>query len=271
MIGAHTPVKTYSPKPRDIERRWYVVDADGAVLGRLASEVAKILRGKHKPIFAPHMDTGDHVIVVNAKGVRVTGGKEEKKIYFHHSGYPGGLSKVEFSRVMSRRPVQVVEKAIRGMLPKNRLGRQMARKLAVYEGSEHPHQAQKPVALPLGDIPKWEGLPKPRARSEPAPAPKAPRQKEGPSGRRDRTGTAKRAAGSRTRKAAAKAPSARRAAAATGTSSRRKSQTSRKADAASTKASTRSSTSRGAKSKAGAGEEKATPRRRSRKKTEKES
>jgi large subunit ribosomal protein L13 len=264
-------MKTYSPKPRDIERRWYVVDADGAVLGRLASEVAKILRGKHKPIFAPHMDTGDHVIVVNAKGVRVTGGKEEKKIYVHHSGYPGGLNKVAYSRMMSRRPVQVVEKAIRGMLPKNRLGRQMASKLAVYEGSEHPHQAQKPVALPLGDIPKWEGLPTPQARPQPAPARKAPGQKEGSSARRGRTGTAKPAAGSRTRKAAAKAPTGRRAAASTGTSTRRKPQTSRKSDATSSKASARSSTGRGAKAKAGASEEKATPRRRSRKKTEKES
>ncbi|HEV8420871.1 MAG TPA: 50S ribosomal protein L13, partial [Actinomycetota bacterium] len=101
-------MKTFSPKPRDIERRWYVVDADGAVLGRLASEVAKILRGKHKPIFAPHMDTGDHVIVVNARGVRVTGGKEEKKIYVRHSGYPGGLNRIAFSRMISKRPVQVV-------------------------------------------------------------------------------------------------------------------------------------------------------------------
>jgi hypothetical protein len=217
------------------------------------------------------MDTGDHVIVVNAKGVRVTGGKEEKKIYVHHSGYPGGLNKVAYSRMMSRRPVQVVEKAIRGMLPKNRLGRQMASKLAVYEGSEHPHQAQKPVPLPLGDIPKWEGLPKPQARPQPAPATKSPGQTEGSSGRRGRTGTAKPATGSRTRKAAAKAPSARRAAASTGTSSRRKPQTSRKTEAVSSKASARSSTGRGAKGKAGAGEEKATPRRRSRKKTEKES
>jgi large subunit ribosomal protein L13 len=163
-----TIMKTFSPKPRDIERRWYVVDADGAVLGRLASEVAKILRGKHKPIFAPHADTGDHVIVVNAKGVRLTGGKEAGKMYYHHSGYPGGLRALNYTRLMSERPARAVEKAIKGMLPKNRLGRQMATKLAVYEGPEHPHQAQKPVPLGLGQIPKWEGLPKPA----PKPAPK---------------------------------------------------------------------------------------------------
>jgi len=163
-------MKTFSPKPRDIERRWYVVDADGAVLGRLASEVAKILRGKHKPIFAPHADTGDHVIVVNAKGVRLTGGKEAEKMYYHHSGYPGGLRALNYTRLMSERPARAVEKAIKGMLPKNRLGRQLATKLAVYEGPEHPHQAQKPVPLGLGEIPKWEGLPEPAPK--PAPAPK---------------------------------------------------------------------------------------------------
>jgi len=154
-----TTSKTYSPKPRDVERRWYVVDADGAVLGRLASEVAKILRGKHKPIFAPHMDTGDHVIVVNAGGARLTGGKEEKKIYYRHSQYPGGLREIEYSRMLTERPVLAVEKAIKGMLPKNRLGRQIFRKLSVYRGPEHPHQAQQPVALRLGEVPPWSGLP----------------------------------------------------------------------------------------------------------------
>src|SRR5439155_22610957 len=113
-------MKTFSPKPRDIERRWYVIDAQGAVLGRLASEVAKIMRGKHKPIFAPHADTGDHVIVLNAKGVRLTGGKETKKIEYRHSGYPGGMRKREYGRLMAERPATVVEKAVRGMLPKNR-------------------------------------------------------------------------------------------------------------------------------------------------------
>jgi len=162
-------VKTYSPKPRDIERRWYVIDAQGAVLGRLASEVAKILRGKHKPIFAPHADTGDHVIVVNARGVRLTGNKEQDKVLYQHSGYPGGLRRVGYARLMSERPSLAVEKAIRGMLPKNRLGRQMFKKLAVYEGGGHPHQAQRPQALLLGQLPKWEGLPKRETPAAPAP------------------------------------------------------------------------------------------------------
>jgi large subunit ribosomal protein L13 len=146
-------MKTYSPKAAEIERAWYVVNADGAVLGRLASEVAQILRGKHKPTWAPHVDTGDHVIVVNAGGVRLTGEKGQKKIYYSHSGYPGGLSEVEFERMARERPERVVERAIRGMLPKSRLGRQMARKLSVYRGSEHPHQGQKPIPLKLGEIP----------------------------------------------------------------------------------------------------------------------
>ena len=165
-------MKTYSPTPRDIERRWYVIDAGGAVLGRVASEAAKLLRGKHKPIFAPHMDTGDHVIVVNAGGVVLTGGKEESKVYYRHSGYPGGLRELGYSRLLRERPVMVVEKAVKGMLPKNRLGRQMFRKLSVYEGPDHPHQAQQPVPLALGEVPKWEGLPtpkpsKPKAKIEP--------------------------------------------------------------------------------------------------------
>ena len=158
-------MKTFSPRPRDIERRWFVVDADGAVLGRLASEVAKVLRGKHKPIFAPHMDTGDNVIVINARRIRLTGGKEIEKRYHRHSGFPGGLRSIEYTRLLSERPAVAVEKAIRGMLPKNRLGRQMFSKLAVYEGSEHPHQAQRPVPLGLGQIPPWEGLPVPPAEA----------------------------------------------------------------------------------------------------------
>jgi large subunit ribosomal protein L13 len=160
-------VKTYAPRARDIERGWYVIDADGAVLGRLASEVAKLLRGKHKPIFAPHADTGDHVIVINARGVRLSGNKLEGKLYQRHSGYPGGLKEVKYERLMSERPAMVVEKAVRGMLPKNRLGRKMIGKLAVYEGAEHPHAAQSPVPLALGEIPAWTGLPAP-------PEPKAP-------------------------------------------------------------------------------------------------
>jgi large subunit ribosomal protein L13 len=167
-MTAMPTTKTFSPSPRHVDRRWYVVDADGAVLGRLASEVAKLLRGKHKPIFAPHVDTGDHVVVVNAKGIRLTGGKEQKKIYYRHSQYPGGLREVDYARLLAQRPAVAVEKAVRGMLPKNRLGRQMIRKLSVYEGSEHPHQAQKPEELALGAIPRWEGLPEPK----PVPAPR---------------------------------------------------------------------------------------------------
>ncbi len=164
LMTPMTGMKTFSPRPRDIERRWYVVDADGAVLGRLASEVAAILRGKHKPIFAPHADTGDHVIVVNAGKTRLTGGKEESKIYYRHSGYPGGLREIGYARLLAERPVLAVEKAIRGMLPKNRLGRQIVRKLSVYEGPEHPHQAQQPRALALGEVPPWTGLPEPKPR-----------------------------------------------------------------------------------------------------------
>ena len=160
-------MKTYSPKPQDIERRWYVIDASGAVLGRLASEAAAILRGKHKPIFAPHADTGDHVIVVNAKDVRLTGGKEAKKFAYRHSGYPGGLTATQYTRLLAEKPVFAVEKAIKGMLPKNRLGRAMGKKLQVYAGGVHPHAAQKPESLKLGDIPPWAGLPKPKAEPQP--------------------------------------------------------------------------------------------------------
>jgi large subunit ribosomal protein L13 len=170
-------MKTYSPRPRDIERRWYVIDASGAVLGRLASEVAAILRGKHKPIFAPHMDTGDHVIVVNAAGVRLTGGKEEKKLAYRHSGYPGGLTTTSYARLLATRPTAVVEKAVRGMLPKNSLGRAMFRKLQVYAGPEHPHEAQRPKPLALGEVPTWEGLPKPQPRPAKPPEPAAPKRR----------------------------------------------------------------------------------------------
>lgn len=147
--------KTYTPGAADIERRWWVVDADGLALGRLASEVAALLRGKHKPTYAPHLDTGDHVIVVNASKVQVTSDKSRTKIYYRHSGYPGGLKAESFEALRERRPEAIVERAVRGMLPKNRLGRQMARKLKVYAGPEHPHQAQKPEALDL-DIDKVE-------------------------------------------------------------------------------------------------------------------
>jgi large subunit ribosomal protein L13 len=167
-------MKTYTPRPRDIERRWYLIDASGAVLGRLASEVAAILRGKHKPIFAPHMDTGDHVVVVNASGVRLTGGKEEKKLARRHSGYPGGLTETTYSRLLATRPAFAVEKAVRGMLPKNSLGRAMLGKLKVYPGPEHPHRAQSPEPLSLGQVPTWSGLPKPQPVAPTGPQPKAP-------------------------------------------------------------------------------------------------
>jgi len=157
-------MKTYSPKPEHIERRWYVIDASDVVLGRLASEAAAILRGKHKPIFAPHMDTGDNVIIVNAGKVALTGGKELKKMAYRHSGYPGGITATRYDRLMAERPKFVVEKAIRGMLPKNRIGRAMFRKLHVVEGPEHPHSAQQPVAYELGKPPVWEGIPEPKPR-----------------------------------------------------------------------------------------------------------
>jgi len=194
-------MKTYAPRPQDIERRWYVVDADGVVLGRLASEVATILRGKHKPIYAPHADTGDHVIVINARGIRLTGGKEMKKIAYRHSGYPGGLRETPYSRLLSERPAWVVEKAIRGMLPKNRLGRAMFRKLQVYEGAEHPHQAQQPVGLALGETPAWTGLPAPKPKREPAreekPAARKPRGRAGAKAGPAKRPTAKRAGAKR--------------------------------------------------------------------------
>jgi large subunit ribosomal protein L13 len=141
--------KTYSPRPGDVERAWWIVDAAGVPLGRLASEVARVLRGKHKPAFAPHLDMGDHVIVVNAEKVAVTGSKTTGKQYYRHSGYPGGLSAKTFEQLRSTHPERIVEKAIKGMLPKNRLGRATARKLKVYAGSEHPHGPQNPQPFPV--------------------------------------------------------------------------------------------------------------------------
>lgn len=137
-------MKTFSPKPSDIQRRWWVLDADGRVLGRVAAEAARLLRGKHKPIFAPHMDTGDFVIIINAGKVRLTGGKEKKKEYIRHSGYPGGITRVLYEDLLATRPSLAVERAIKGMLPHNRLGRAMGTKLKVYDGPEHPHSSQKP-------------------------------------------------------------------------------------------------------------------------------
>lgn len=142
--------KTYTPKPADVEREWFVVDAEGVPLGRLASEVAQLLRGKHKPTFAPHVDGGDHVIVVNADKVAVTSNKSKSKIYYRHSGYPGGLKAESFERLRERRPEVIVERAVKGMLPKNKLGRQIGKKLKVYAGGEHPHQAQQPKPYALG-------------------------------------------------------------------------------------------------------------------------
>ena len=131
----------------NVERKWFVVDAEGQTLGRLAAEVAKVLRGKHKPTFTPHVDTGDFVIVVNADKVKLTGKKLIQKTYFHHSGYPGGSTFTQAGHMLEKRPERVVEMAVRGMLPKNKLGEQMYRKLNVYAGAEHPHQAQKPEVL----------------------------------------------------------------------------------------------------------------------------
>ena len=140
---------TFMANPNTIERKWYVVDAEGKTLGRLAAEVAKVLRGKNKPTFTPHVDTGDHVIVVNAEKIRVTGKKLEQKEYFRHSGYPGGARFTKLAMMLEKQPERVVEMAVRGMLPKNKLGTQQYRKLNVYAGPEHPHAAQKPEVLEI--------------------------------------------------------------------------------------------------------------------------
>ena len=142
-------MKTYYAKSGEVEREWLVIDATDVVLGRLASKVAQILKGKHKPQYTPHVDTGDFVIIVNADKIRVTGNKAEQKVYFRHSGYPGGLKEVSFQRMMERHPDRVIEKAVKGMLPKNTLGRKMGMKLKVYAGPDHPHQAQKPRQITL--------------------------------------------------------------------------------------------------------------------------
>jgi len=141
--------RTFTPTPADIERGWYVVDAAGVPLGRLASEIARILRGKHKPTFAPHVDGGDFVVVVNAAEVAVTGTKETDKVYYRHSGYPGGLRAETLAEVRAKHPERLVESAVRGMLPKNKLGRRMIKKLKVYAGPDHPHAAQAPEPLEL--------------------------------------------------------------------------------------------------------------------------
>ncbi|MGH7254235.1 MAG: 50S ribosomal protein L13 [Nitrospirales bacterium] len=142
-------MRTYLAKPADVSRKWHLVDAEGQTLGRLASRVAILLRGKHKPTFTPHVDTGDHVVVVNADKIRLTGDKMKTKVYAYHTGYPGGLKTTSAEHLLARRPTALVEKAIKGMLPKTPLGKQMARKLKVYAGPDHPHRAQGPAPIAL--------------------------------------------------------------------------------------------------------------------------
>ncbi len=142
-------MKTVSTKPADVTRDWYVVDAEGKTLGRMATEIARRLRGKHKPEYTPHVDTGDYIIVVNAEKVRVTGNKAKDKMYYRHTGYPGGLRSMSFAKMVDHAPERTVEFAVKGMLPKGPLGRAMYTKLKVYAGTEHPHQAQQPQALTL--------------------------------------------------------------------------------------------------------------------------
>ncbi len=138
-------MKTYTARPADIERRWLVVDAAGKTLGRIATQVATVLKGKHKPIFTPHMDTGDHVVVINASKLALTGRKAQDKKYFHHTMYPGGASWTSIVELMQKHPDRVVSRAVRGMMPKTKLGRAMMKKLKVYGGAEHPHAAQQPT------------------------------------------------------------------------------------------------------------------------------
>lgn len=142
-------MKTFMAKPAEVERQWYVIDADGQTLGRLSSEVAAILRGKHKPTYTPHVDTGDFVIIINAEKIQLTGNKLLQKKFRHHTGFPGGLKEVDYKTLMAKRPEKAIEAAVKGMLPHNRLGAAMFKKLKVYKGSEHPHQAQKPVVREL--------------------------------------------------------------------------------------------------------------------------
>lgn len=142
-------MKTFSAKTETVKRDWYIVDASGKTLGRLASEIAHRLRGKHKPEFTPHVDTGDYIVVINAANIRVTGNKAKQKTYYHHTGYPGGIKSITFDKLVDKAPERIIEKAVKGMLPKNPLGRAMFGKLKVYAGSEHPHQAQQPATLDI--------------------------------------------------------------------------------------------------------------------------
>jgi large subunit ribosomal protein L13 len=145
-------VRTYNPKPGDVQRQWHVIDATDVVLGRLASQAAILLRGKHKPIYAPHVDTGDFVIIVNAEKIALSGNKRDQKMAYRHSGYPGGLHAVRYSQLLDRNPRKAIEKAVRGMLPHNSLGRQMLKKLKVYAGPAHPHQAQQPTPYQITQV-----------------------------------------------------------------------------------------------------------------------
>jgi large subunit ribosomal protein L13 len=145
-------VRTYSPKPGEIERQWHIIDASDVVLGRLATHTATLLRGKHKPTFAPHMDTGDFVVIINAGKVALTGNKRQTKVAYRHSGYPGGLKQVRYEELLSKRPDKAIELAVKGMLPHNKLARQVIKKLKVYAGPEHPHAAQQPQPFEITQI-----------------------------------------------------------------------------------------------------------------------
>jgi len=142
-------MKTYVPKKTEIKKNWYLVDAEGKILGRLASKIAQVLSGKNKPIYTPHLDTGDFVVVINAKKVKVTGNKEKKKVYYHYSGYPGGMKEIVYEKLLKKKPALIIQKAVKGMLPKSKLGRKMLKKLKVYAGTEHRHQAQNPEKIEL--------------------------------------------------------------------------------------------------------------------------
>ncbi len=147
-----TTVRTYSPKPGDVTRQWHIIDAQDIVLGRLATTAANLLRGKHKPTYAPHMDMGDFVIIINAEKVHLSGNKKTQKMAYRHSGYPGGLRSVRYDELLAKSPEKAVEKAIKGMIPKNTLGRQMLSKLKIYAGENHPHAAQQPVPFEITQV-----------------------------------------------------------------------------------------------------------------------
>ena len=142
-------MKTYMAKPGEVEQQWRLVDANGKVIGRLATDIARILMGKHRPTYTPHVDTGDYIVVVNAEKIKVTGNKSAEKVYHHHTGYPGGIKSISFSKLIDKAPERIIEKAVKGMMPKNKLSRSMMMKLKIYAGSEHPHSAQLPTPLEI--------------------------------------------------------------------------------------------------------------------------